>query len=290
MAIISPEHHELETAVQRYAEVANAVNERGMQRFIDRIVSDSNPEPESEYTEPHYDGYTDVAAINLYIYQIAFQDMDPPREEPRCEAERYNQVLLRPPITSLLDCIPKPLADPPPSDQVLAQLECINAALRQQVEVAGTMQPAQLELPQDFRTLMTLTNGIQAAGIPAETQQTILVYPLELQRVEAKALDAISSWLQREFKLAVAAWEIGGSRQHRKIYYVFCHASSDGNYVSEDNKLSPKWSVVNRVDIEMDVYEDLAHFLRHETESVELTPGGAIVEEMMLGHESYPIW
>lgn len=107
-----------------------------MQRFIDEVTSKWLPEPEDDATEPHLDDYTDAGALNLHIYQLAFGAVDPPRstDRPLCDAENYNQVLLQPPVESLVDLIPKPLADPSPSDQVTVKLEAFKAALRQQAE------------------------------------------------------------------------------------------------------------------------------------------------------------
>lgn len=103
-------------------------------------------------------------------------------------------------------------------------------------------------------------------------------------------LDDIAHWVNDRCKLALAAWKLGGSIQHRRIYSVFCHSSSDGNHVSGNNKLPPEWIIVNDYDYELSFYKDLAHFLQHETDCVERTPGGAMIDDMVLRYDRYPIY
>ena len=280
----SDQHDQLPAVIQRYGEVADAVNRREMQRFIDEVTLKWHPEPEDEATEPHLDGYTDAGVLNLHIFLLAFDHMDSPQppatdDRPLCDAERYNQVMFQPPVESLVDLIPKPLADPSPSDQVKVKLEVLEAALRQQVEESGGTQ--QVYLPQDFATLMALTNGVQGAGVPAETAHLELISPLERQDVEPGVLKHLAFWVRsRGQGTPIAAWKIGACIQHRNIYYVFCQSA---------NAISPSWKIFDHVDVEVDIHENLTRFIRHETERVRKRPGGALIEEILI-YDSYPIY
>lgn len=281
MAPQSSRYDELPAVIKRYGEVADAVNRREMQRFIDEVMSKWHPETEDEAIEPHLDGYTDAGAFNLHIYQLAFGDVDPPRptDRPLCDAENGNQVLLQPPVESLVDLIPKPLADPSPSNEVTVKLEALETALRKQAEASRSMQ--KVYLPQDFATLMTSTNGVVGAGVPSETAHLELIFPLERQDVKPGVLEHLAFWVRsRGQGTPIAAWKIGACIQHRNIYYVLCQSA---------DAVSPSWKIFNHVDVEIDVHEDLTRFIRHEIERVEKRPGGAIMGEILI-YDSYPIF
>lgn len=284
MASRSSQHEELTAVIQRYGEVADAVNRREMQRFIDEVKSKWHPESEDEAIEPRLDGYTDAGAFNLHIYQLVFEDPDPPRpttDQPLCDAEKYNQVLFQPPLESLVDLIPKPLANPLPSDQATVKLEALEAALsRQQAEASASTQ--QVHLPEDFATLMASTNGVYGAGVPSETADLELVFPLERQCVEPGLFKHLAHRVRRngEDHVPVAGWKIGGCIQHRNIYYVLCQSP---------DAISRSWKIFDHVDTETDVHEDLTRFLRHETERVEKKPGGAMIGEVLI-YDRYPIY
>ena len=53
--------------------------------------------------------------------------------------------------------------------------------------------------------------------------------------------------------------------------------------------VSSSWKIFDHVDVEVDVFEDPPRSIRHETERVGKTPGGAIIDEVLI-HDSYPIY
>lgn len=225
---------DLATIIHRYGEVANAVNRREMQRFIDVVKSKWHPEPEDPETKPHLDGYTDAGRFNLEISPLAFDDPDPPRwtDAPLCEAEQYNQVLLlpEPALETFVVWMPRPLADPAPSERIKERMRLLRAFLREQVEeVSKDPHLAQVvDVPEDFHHLMSLTDGLQGAGVPAEIDQLELIHPFERQRPESGVRERISYWVRSRFQgTALAAWRIGGSFQHRSVYYVFCRKNGE---------------------------------------------------------------
>lgn len=104
----------LAAIIQRYGEVADAVNRREMKRFTDGARQGWAPEPPEEW-EPHGEGYTDEGAFALCVYDLAFGG-SPERQGQLCEAEKLDQVLLHPPLDAFVDVIDKPLSNPVPKE------------------------------------------------------------------------------------------------------------------------------------------------------------------------------
>lgn len=75
---------------------------------------------------------------------------------------------------------------------------------------------------------------------------------------------------------------IGGCTQHRDIYYVLCRK---GKPADENSPLI--WKIFDKDDVEVDVYDDLAHFIQEQTKYIEGRPGGHQQEHMFLA-ERYP--
>ena len=114
------EDMDLAATIQRYGQVAEAVNRREMERFIQEVRQKWDPEP-PEGWEPRGEGYTDEGALALYIYCLAFEQ-DPDRQGQLSEAEKLDQVSLQPPIHAFVDEIPKPLEPPPTVTEIRQRL------------------------------------------------------------------------------------------------------------------------------------------------------------------------
>ena len=172
-------HQDLHDIVQRYAEVAQKVNRREMKRFIEYIEERWAPDPNDIWPE---DGYTDAGAFALCVWDEAFRARSPPPNpghEP-CDAERAKQVLLHVPLESFADWAHSPLTNPQPDDEIAKRLGLLKAFLQGQLDASKTRLAAPLEIPADFATLMSITDGMGGLGVPSETDSLMLVYPLEV--------------------------------------------------------------------------------------------------------------
>lgn len=251
---------DLAATIQRYGEVAEAVNRREMKRFVEEVRHKWDPDPPEEW-ERRGEGYTDEGALALCIYHLAFED-DPIREGQLCEAEELDQVLLRPLIDDFADEIEKPIEQLPTQPEIEQQISLLKGQLQRQVQEAGTMNAADIHLPHDFIHLMSITNGIYGAGVPAETSFAHLVYNIRDHHADLGMLQDISHWATSCFCKALAAWEVGSCRQHRQIWYVFCYRTE------RNSSTVPAWRILDRDDVDSDVYDTLAQFLQREIESV----------------------
>src|ERR1700712_3392069 len=95
--------------------------------------------------------------------------------------------------------------------------------MQEQLATATEGVTQAVELPGDFETLMSITDGIGAAGVPAEANDLELVYPLDRQRPNSG-----SSRPRVLGETVLAYWEIGGSgcrQSFRDIYYALCQPS-----------------------------------------------------------------
>ncbi|KAK3635211.1 hypothetical protein LTR56_014820 [Elasticomyces elasticus] len=275
-------HGDLTAILQRYSEVAVAVNRREMKRFIDEIRDNWEVLGPTDWYETWGEGYTFEGALALCVYGFAFTDYNPDRQGRQlCEAEQMNQVLLDPPLDAFADEIPKPLADPPPRGKMEEKFDSLRAQLQAQCNHSPASNGQEIRLPKDFRELMMMTNGIHGAGVLAETAYTVLVYPLDEHYAGPDSLRYISRRAESEGFVPLAGWEIGACQQHRQIYYVFCHNKGD---TTSD---SGSWRIFDKSGVDCNVYENLADFLQHETAYVDEEPGGGQTEHV-LGHDTYP--
>ncbi|KAK4948832.1 hypothetical protein LTR10_012205 [Elasticomyces elasticus] len=275
-------HQDLAAIIQRYGQVANAVNQREMERLIEEVRQKwaTNPPPEVEHLYKRGEGWTEEGAFALCIRDIAGLWI-PDRQGQRCEAEEMDQVLLHVPVDELVNEIPAPLADPAPLDKMVEKAVLLRAQLQTQSDQSASSNTRNIELPEDFKELMSVTNGINGAGVPAVTDQTVLVHSLNNQRAGPTSLEYISDSLKRRGYVAQAGWELGSSHQHRQIYYVSCHKTNDTDDANDS------WRIFDRADVNIDMYESLAHFLQHETAYVEENPGGA-QQNYMVVRDCYP--
>ncbi|KAK4911156.1 hypothetical protein LTR49_020228 [Elasticomyces elasticus] len=144
-----------------------------------------------------------------------------------------------------------------------------------------------LQLPNDFKELMRITNGIDGAGVPSETAGTVLVYPIDEHSKSFKD-EYLLSHARKLLSCytVLAAWLIGDSdrctQRNRMIYYVFCYEHRKGIETASwriwDNK-GPGWDTM---------YKNMAEFLGYETESVEEEEGGAATLHV-LDSDSYTV-
>ncbi|KAK5695727.1 hypothetical protein LTR17_024451 [Elasticomyces elasticus] len=347
----------LRNAIERYGEVADAVNRREMTRFAKFIRERWDPDVDEwdgrwGPTGCKGEGYTEEGGLALCIWKLAFRDYEPERQGQLCEAERRNQILLHPPLDAFVDEIPKPLADPAPDIEtkfeelrvllqeqydrnvVVAVKEAqpsrhtmppeISAWARwrsQQQDVVASLEKlvangrsdlvdelranaqrlrlaapdpedrgvvnGKLQLPIDFKELMRVTNGINGAGVPSETADTVLVYPIDQHSKTFKdgnMLTDIADCLP--YYTVLAAWLIGDSdrctQRFRMIYYVFCYEDQKGienaSWRIWDN-LGPGWDMM---------YKNMAEFLGYERENVEEREGGAATLHV-LDSDSYTV-
>ncbi|KAK4565765.1 hypothetical protein LTR86_003614 [Recurvomyces mirabilis] len=272
---------DLAATIHRYAEVANMVNRREMTRFIQDVRQRWHPEPLEDWEPPRPEGYTDEGAFNLCVYELAFGGREPHRDGELCEAEFKNEVLLRS-TDDLVDLIPKPCTDPAPQSEVQERLHTLRGLLQEQLNQPPATDGMAIQLPKDFEELVSLTNGINGAGVPSETAYTELIRPLDQHYTNADMLKRISRWVVFRSYALLAAWELGGCVQHRRIYYVLCHKTS-----TEQPALA-SWRVFDQDDVSVDTYESLAVFLQHETNFVEERPGGA-KQKHVIQDLNYPI-
>ncbi|KAK5690947.1 hypothetical protein LTR17_025817 [Elasticomyces elasticus] len=144
-----------------------------------------------------------------------------------------------------------------------------------------------LQLPNDFKELMRVTNGINGAGVPSETADTVLVYPIDQHSKTFKDGNMLTDVADRlPYYTVLAAWLIGDSdrctQRFRMIYYVFCYATQKGIETASwriwDSK-GPGWDTM---------YKNMAEFLGYERENVEETEGGAATLHV-LDSDSYTV-
>ncbi|KAK5685428.1 hypothetical protein LTS10_003506 [Elasticomyces elasticus] len=144
-----------------------------------------------------------------------------------------------------------------------------------------------LQLPIDFKELMRVTNGINGAGVPSETADTVLVYPIDQHSKTFKdgnMLTDVADCLP--YYTVLAAWLIGDNdrctQRFRMIYYVFCCEDRKGIETASwriwDDK-GPGWATM---------YKNMAEFLGYERETVEETEGGAATLHI-LDSDSYTV-
>lgn len=262
----------LAMAVQRYGQVADAVNRRQLHRFIEKIRERWDPTP-VENSEPRAEGYTDEGAFALCVYQLAF-GRSPERNGQLCEAEQRDQVLLHSPVEAFVDEVPTPLAEPVPRSELDARLDLLRAQLQEQ---SGRV----VQLPSQFQEVLSITNGINGAGVPSETANTVLVYPLPCYEASAATLRQVTPWMEGWYFRVLAAFEIGSCIQWRQIYYVLCyHADHEG---ADD----ASWRILDNPGPGFDdTYESLLEFLQHETRMIQERPGGAR-RELILAQSVY---
>lgn len=277
--------------VQRYGQVAEAVNRREFKRFVGELKELWSPLPaaDEEWEEGYRgEGWTDEGAFALCVFQQAMNPnmpYVPHRKPPRCEAEERNQVL---PISveSLLEehhIFSGPLFDPQPREKISEALAYLRAMLQQQADDHGLSEGITVELPKDFEDLLRVSDGINGAGIPSETAETWLVGGLgRLVGDQGAPGGSINAFILSEGCTPYAAWELGGCTQHRQIYYVLCRESGK-------DAASLVWKIFDRADVELDVYDNLAEFISHQTEHIEKRPGGH-QQEHILYASSYPVY
>ena len=270
MASITTE--DLAAAVQRYAEVATTVNRREMTRFIDEIRQRWHPKPPEEWELPRSEGYTDEGVFNLCIYEQAFNDMEPHRDGELTEAELNNEVLLLPSTEGLIDFIPKPLAEPAPQDELNEKLDALKNQLQERSDQTAITDTMAIQLPSEFIKLMSMTNGLNGAGVPSETAETVLVRPLNEHRADIATHESGFNLATSRFYTALAAWEIGGCTQFRQIYYVLCYRIDRND---KETAADARWRIFDHDDMCVDVYDSLTAFVEHETKRVGERPGGA---------------
>ncbi|KAK4887984.1 hypothetical protein LTR27_013058 [Elasticomyces elasticus] len=144
-----------------------------------------------------------------------------------------------------------------------------------------------LQLPNDFKELMRVTNGINGAGVPSETADTVLVYPIDEHSERFKDGNMLTDVADRlPYYTVLAAWLIGDSdrctQRFRMIYYVFCYENQKGIETASwriwDN-LGPGWDMM---------YKNMAEFLGYERENVEEREGGAATLHV-LDSDSYTV-
>jgi hypothetical protein len=274
------DHEVLADAIGRYGQVAEHVNEREMKRFAEQIRQRWRVDPPDEWEE-HGAGYTEERAYMLCVFQEAFEYEEPERHGTLCEAEQKDQVLLHWNVDDLVDKIPKPLATPLPPDELEAEFKKLEMDLVNQVGRFKFSAVEDVQLPTDFKVLMSITNGVYGAGVPAETAHTSLVYPLRGHGADQRMLDSISGWAEPEY-VTLAAWKIGSCVQHREIFYVLAYGKHDRGVDCAT------WRIFDRNDVELRVYDNLTAFLQNQTAYIERSPRGHIEEHIVM-YSSYPI-
>ncbi|EGP90812.1 uncharacterized protein MYCGRDRAFT_88601 [Zymoseptoria tritici IPO323] len=167
----------LPQVIRRYGEVAEAVNHREMRRSVEEIAHRWKPPPHEE--EYRCEGWTHEGAFTKTIYQEAlnfFGGSGSCHSPGATEAEVHEQIQISPSLEDLMDFVEEPLIEPPLSaDRRKVLLENIKSGLKQQASSLG-VDATNLELPEDLDVLYSTVMGINAAGVPAETNFTQLVY------------------------------------------------------------------------------------------------------------------
>lgn len=206
----------------------------------------------------------------------------PERSGPLCEAEKKNQVLFRTMDQLLGDVRHGPLFNPQSEGKITACLAALKAGLQRQADDTVSSEPISVELPADLEELLRVTDGISGAGVPSETADTWLVggiRGLEPERGKPGERHYLYNWWRKHW-VPFAAFELGGCTQHRQIYYVLCRDA-------HDDAAPIAWRVMDRDDVELDVYNSLAEFLEHETLHIEERAGGH-KQELILYDDRYP--
>ena len=259
---------DLAATVQRYGQVADAVNRREMKRFIEEVRRRWEPDPLEEW-DPKGAGYTDEGAFALCVYKLVFQS-PPERHGQLCEAEEKDQVLLHHPPEHFVDQVLPPLAEPAPQAEVETTLTSLRAQLQTQLDQATVTEPRILQLPDDFIELMLMANGIRGAGVPSETAETILVSSNGEHHAGLDLLEAIPFDFEGHGFEALAAWRIGSCQDDcRQVFYVLCKRKGD------DEGTTTSWRILDQMIGNSNLYDSVALFLEHETVEIERTPGGA---------------
>lgn len=171
---------ELARVIHRYGEIADMVNHREMNRFIEEIRQRWKPGTHEE--DWRYDGWTDEGAFTRCIYTEAFFDDAFPAPDPdtpgTTQAEQEGQVQFHPTIDEIMDHVDRPLAEPLPQSEIAEKLDRQRRAIQEQLRAAdfSATQASEAKLPADIGPLFSITNGIKGAGVPTETADTSLVY------------------------------------------------------------------------------------------------------------------
>lgn len=277
----------LKDVVERYGRAAQSVNQREFNRLVKFIRERWDPLPPAEEEwlddETHtdrYRGWTEEGAFAMCVYKHAFYPggYEPERQGPLCEAEEKDQVYFRP-IESFVDEFPKPFSDSRPTDEISEHLEKLRNDLQLQLDEYAPSSKHRVDIPQDFADLMHLTDGVKGAGVPSLTNGLDLVFPLKYHVAKPHA----RGW-RTGYITPYAAWKFGDcSEEFQVIHYVLCRTSSR----NDDSPLV--WKVVDdRGPGDMDVYDDLSQFLQHETDHVEVVPGGHQMKVIMRETDRYP--
>ncbi|KAI5356667.1 hypothetical protein Slin14017_G129500 [Septoria linicola] len=286
----------LQDVINRYEQVAKMVNEREMNRLINQVRELWNPiyAPGADVWEDNYhgEGWTEEGAFTLCVSQLAFcpspSACKPKRTGQVCEAEEMNQVLFRP-VVSLVEDITPPTAEPLPEGEISGQLVSLRAAIQTAFNESYPSEAKSVELPKDYEELMHITSCIHGAGIPSELAWTTLVEcpPTSIQNPRtsndwSNDWSHFAYWVGAGYHTPYAGMRIGGCNQHRDIYYVLCRK---GKPADESSPLI--WRIFDRIDVELEVYDNLAHFIHEQTKFIEERPGGHRQELMPLA-ERYP--
>jgi hypothetical protein len=166
-----------------------------------------------------------------------------------------------------MDEIAKPPAEPTSQGDMYMHLAVLKPQLQEQCS-------QRLELPSEFVELMSITNGIEGTGLPRETAYTMLVYALRGHGFERGRFERASSWVRIRDFTVLAAWDIGSCIQHRQIYYMLRYEAN------RESAGHAKWRILaNSGPRCSEMYESLAEFFRHETESFERRAGVAKTEQ-----------
>lgn len=286
----------LEEVITRYEQVAKMVNEREMNRLIKQVRELWNPihAPEAEEWEPNYhgEGWTEEGAFALCISQLAFcpspSACKPERTGPLCEAEEKNQVLFRS-VESLVKDISPPISEPLSENEIREQLASLKGAIQRAYSESCPSEARSIGLPKDYEEVMHITSCIRGAGIPSELAWTTLVNCPPSSVLNRSTSNHWSNnwsnfafWVGAGYHTPYAGMRIGGCTQHRDIYYVLCR---EGKPADENSPLI--WKIFDKDDVEVDVYDDLSHFIQEQTKFIESRHGGHQQEHMFLA-ERYP--
>ncbi|CZT24374.1 uncharacterized protein RCC_10099 [Ramularia collo-cygni] len=289
----------LPEVIRNYEKVAEMVNRREMDRFIAQIRSRWDPPSHEE--EDRFEGWTSEGVFTKCVYDMAFYSHDRPQPviDPNgTDAEVNEQVQTKPSLDEIImNYVQKPLILPPLSiTERQKLLENIKTGMKQQVS-ASQIDPTALELPQDLDILLSMARGINGAGVPAETAYTKLIYEFGENFVPNKMPDEVRSRGESAFlrasgyndgsgrKVPIAAFKLGGCEQHRSVYYVLMQLKGRSKIHSD-----AEWQIWDRIDIEVEHFDNLADWLQHETKVIEEMEGGARRELVVEVSDRYPLW
>lgn len=215
-----------------------------------------------------------------------FYGLVPERQGPLSEAEELNQVLNRP-ISSLIDEIfgESPFLDPKPSQEIDEGLAMLKQAMQRRLQETAPDEDIPFELPEDFQELVQVKDYIGGAGLPSGNGGTYVFDGIDRLKYRVgshqtwKQFFTWESVLSRRGVEALAAFQIGGGKQYRQIYYVLCRDSKEGDAVAGP----VSWKIFDRDDVEMRLYENLRDFLGHEMVHEE-----QVSHEVVLFSDRYP--